>query len=51
MLAGMQETTLPTARPDEAAETAGAWRRPGFEVIPLDCEITGYAPDGGDPLF
>ena len=23
----------------------------GFEVIALDCEITAYAPDGGDPLF
>jgi hypothetical protein len=49
MLAGMQEPTLPTDRTDEA--TAGAWRRPAFEVIALDCEITGYAPDGGDPLF
>ena len=29
----------------------GAWSRPVFEVIPLDCEITAYAPDGGDPLF
>jgi hypothetical protein len=24
---------------------------PRFEVIPLDCEITAYAPDGDDPLF
>jgi hypothetical protein len=45
----MQEPTLPTDRTD--APAAGAWRRPGFEVIALDCEITGYAPDGGDPLF
>ena len=30
---------------------AGNWSRPVFEVIPLDCEITAYAPDGGDPLF
>ena len=22
-----------------------------FTVIPLDCEITAYAPDGDDPLF
>ena len=29
----------------------GAWSRPAYEVIPLDCEITAYAPDGGDPLF
>ncbi len=24
---------------------------PGFTVIPLDCEITAYAPAGDDPLF
>jgi hypothetical protein len=24
---------------------------PEFTVIPLDCEITAYAPDGDDPLF
>jgi hypothetical protein len=30
---------------------AAAWSRPRYEVIPLDCEITAYAPDGGDPLF
>jgi hypothetical protein len=45
----MQEPTLATDRADEAS--AGAWQRPGFEVIALDCEITAYAPDGGDPLF
>ena len=49
MLPGMQEPTLATDHADEAAP--GAWRRPGFEVIALDCEITAYAPDGGDPLF
>ena len=27
------------------------WEPPAFEVIPLDCEITAYAPDGNDPLF
>jgi hypothetical protein len=27
-----------------------AWRKPGFELIPLDCEITAYAPDGDSPL-
>jgi len=32
-------------------EEARAYERPAFEVIPLDCEITAYAPDGGDPLF
>ena len=30
---------------------ADAWLPPRFEVIPLDCEITAYAPDGDDPLF
>jgi len=28
-----------------------SWQRPRFTVIPLDCEISAYAPDGGDPLF
>ena len=27
------------------------YESPHFEVIPLDCEITAYAPDSGDPLF
>ena len=30
---------------------ARAYAPPTFEVIPLDCEITAYAPDGNDPLF
>lgn len=36
-----------------AAHLATGWPRPSFEVIPLDCEITSYAPDDGDerPLF
>lgn len=34
-----------------AAEETSAFPRPAFEVIPLDCEITAYAPDGDDPLF
>jgi hypothetical protein len=29
---------------------ARAWRSPSYELIPLDCEITAYAPDGGSPL-
>lgn len=29
----------------------GSFERPRFEVIPLDCEITAYAPDGDLPLF
>lgn len=36
---------------DEPVVATDAWARPDFEVIPLDCEITAYAPDGGDPLF
>ena len=39
-----QRLAQPVVAPD-------AWARPDFEVIPLDCEITAYAPDGGDPLF
>jgi hypothetical protein len=30
---------------------ATRWEAPSFEVIPLDCEITSYAPEGNDPLF
>jgi hypothetical protein len=42
----MDTPTTPSAAPE-------ARLRPPFEVIPLDCEITSYAPDGGDerPLF
>jgi len=28
-----------------------AYERPAFDVIPLDCEITAYAPDDEDALF
>ena len=28
-----------------------SWAPPSFEVIPLDCEITAYAPDGDSPLY
>jgi hypothetical protein len=28
-----------------------SYERPAFELIPLDCEITAYAPDGDHPLF
>jgi hypothetical protein len=41
--------SLPTAPSREAG--AAAWLRPSFEVIPLDCEITAYAPDGDSPLY
>lgn len=27
------------------------YQPPRFTVIPLDCEITAYAPSGDDPLF
>jgi hypothetical protein len=39
--------------PLQPSATSEAWVRPAFEVIPLDCEITSYAPDGGEerPLF
>ena len=37
-----------TALPDP---TTRLYEPPCFEVIPLDCEITAYAPDGNDPLF
>jgi hypothetical protein len=39
--------TWTESNPAEAREN----ERPAFEVIPLDCEITAYAPDGGEPLF
>jgi len=49
------ENPTPPAGPEAAATPSaarpGAWQRPRFEVIPLDCEITAYAPDGDDPLF
>lgn len=34
-----------------ARQARTGWEPPAFEVIPLDCEITAYAPDGNDPLF
>ena len=34
-----------------ALRAPAGWEPPAFEVIPLDCEITAYAPDGNDPLF
>ena len=42
----------PRAQPSSEAPTeAAGWQTPAFAVIPLDCEITAYAPDGDDPLF
>jgi hypothetical protein len=46
----MDDSTAKSPIPTAAAD-AQAWSRPAYEVIPLDCEITAYAPDGGDPLF
>ncbi len=34
-----------------SSEALAGWETPQAEVIPLDCEITAYAPDGDDPLF
>ena len=34
-----------------AEQKSSEYQPPSFEVIALDCEITAYAPDGGDPLF
>jgi hypothetical protein len=35
---------------DPASQSSpDSWPRPSFEVISLDCEITSYAPDDGDP--
>ncbi len=38
-------------RRSEGSLDARAYEPPAFEVIPLDCEITAYAPDGEPPLF
>jgi hypothetical protein len=45
----MQEDTTPAAA--ATPDPDPSWSRPGFELIPLDCEITAYAPDGDLPLF
>jgi len=34
-----------------AARELRPYEPPRFTVIPLDCEITAYAPDGDGPLF
>ena len=36
---------------ERSRPTQPTWAKPSFEVIPLDCEITAYAPDGDSPLF
>ena len=35
----------------DSAPVSAHYDPPRFEVIPLDCEITAYAPDGDEPLF
>jgi hypothetical protein len=45
----MEDEDLTPRTPTPDAPTA--YPRPSYEVISLDCEITAYAPDGGDPLF
>ena len=45
----MQEDAIPTAA--TTPDLDPGWSPPGFELIPLDCEITAYAPDGDLPLF
>jgi hypothetical protein len=37
--------------PKSPQPAPATWTRPSFELIPLDCEITAYAPDGDQPLF
>ncbi len=43
----MEEATSVGAPDGEAR----AYEPPRFTVIPLDCEITAYAPADDDPLF
>ena len=42
----MEETTG-----SSVAEEIRPYEPPRFEVIPLDCEITAYAPMDDEPLF
>jgi hypothetical protein len=37
--------------PERSDAARPSWQRPRFTQIPLDCEISAYAPDGEDPLF
>ncbi len=49
----MSQTHATPRSPDFATPRTpeAGYRAPAFEVIPLDCEITSYAPAGDDPLF
>jgi hypothetical protein len=51
MLSSAAMNELLETQADSIPAEARDYERPAFEVIPLDCEITAYAPDGGDPLF
>ena len=46
----LQTNPLPEPK-SRTPERAGRYEPPACEVIPLDCEITAYAPDGDTPLF
>ncbi len=41
----------PRARDLRPGPVARPYAPPSFELIPLDCEITAYAPSGDEPLF
>lgn len=44
------EAATPGSR--RADGRARDWQSPRFEVVSLSCEISAYAPDGGDsPLY
>lgn len=45
------DATLESALFATPLKPVDGYRVPVFEVISLDCEITSYAPGGGDPLF
>ena len=55
MRAGLQEgRTLEAPGMDDTIEQRTdepVYEPPRFEVIPLDCEITAYAPLDDDPLL
>jgi hypothetical protein len=41
---------MPDASRESTESHVPTWEPPGFEVISLACEISGYAPDD-QPLF
>jgi hypothetical protein len=51
----MAEKLSPAAEPQVSdgapSRPAARYEPPAFEVIPLDCEVTAYAPAGDEPLF